>query len=330
MLQQRLKTHINTYGSLTVRAFQDLALFDATDGYYTNSHVIGRQGDFITSPEISQVFGEIIALSFINHWHQIGCPDRVLLAELGPGRGTLMADMIRTFKQFPDFWKSLSIFLVEICPTLMQQQKLLLNNDITHIPTLSVAPESDVTFIIANEFFDALPIEQFIIDPSTQKRRERLITYTPNDGLHFIPHAPHEHIIETSEASLDVANEIKRRLSISQGMALIIDYGDNYNQRTGDTLQAIYQHQRVSIFNHIGQADLSHQVDFHTLQQLMAPLPTTLTTQGDFLIQNGMNERTEYLAQKNPNMAAQLRTGTARLTTPSAMGSLFKVLTVQH
>lgn len=330
MLEQRLKTHINTYGSLTVRAFQDLALFDTTDGYYTHANVIGRQGDFITSPEISQVFGEIIALNFINHWHQIGCPDRVLLAELGPGRGTLMADMIRTFKQFPNFLKSLSTYLVEICPTLMQQQKLRLNDDITHIPTLSVAPESDVTFIIANEFFDALPIEQFIFDPVTQIRRERLITHNTTDGWHFIPHAPHEHIIETSEASLNVAAEIKRRLSLGQGMALIIDYGDNCEQRRGDTLQAVYKHRRVSVFNHIGRADLSHHVDFYALQKLMTPLSTTITTQGEFLIQSGINQRTEYLAQKNPHIAAQLRIGTARLTTPSAMGSLFKVLTVQH
>ena len=169
MLEQRLKNHINIYGALTVREYQDLVLFDPTDGYYTNSPVIGRQGDFITSPEISQVFGEIIALNFVNQWHQMGCPDDVLLVELGPGRGTLMADMIRTFKQFPDFWKALSIYLVEVCPSLMQQQKNLLGDTITHIPTLAAVPESDVTFIIANEFFDALPVEQFIFDSGDKR-----------------------------------------------------------------------------------------------------------------------------------------------------------------
>ncbi|MES2607724.1 MAG: SAM-dependent methyltransferase [Pseudomonadota bacterium] len=330
MLSARLRNHINTYGPLTVREFQDLVLFDATDGYYANSDVIGRQGDFITSPEISQVFGEIIALTFVNQWHHMGCPDQVLLTELGPGRGTLMADMVRTFKQFPDFWSTLSIYLVEVCPALMQQQKALLGDAITHVPTLATVPESDVTFVIANEFFDALPVEQFIFDPITNTKELRLINYTSADSWHFSPHAAHKHIIETSDASLSIITEIKRRLTHGEGMAIIIDYGDDCTQRTGDTLQAVYKHQRVSVFDHMGQVDLSHQVDFGELQQLMAPLSTTFTTQSEFLIQSGINERTEYLAQKNPELASNLRTGTMRLTAPSAMGSLFKVLIITH
>ncbi|MDP4725496.1 MAG: SAM-dependent methyltransferase [Alphaproteobacteria bacterium] len=330
MLEQRLKNHINTYGAVPVREYQDLVLFDPTGGYYANAQVIGRQGDFITSPEISQVFGEIIALSFINQWHQMGRPDKVLLIELGPGRGIFMADMIRTFKQFGDFSKTLTIYLVEVCPALMQQQKDLLGDTIIHVPTLTAAPESDVTFIIANEFFDALPVEQFIFDPLTKIRQTRLITHNTKDGWHFIPHAPHEQIIETSEASLNVASEIKRRLVHGEGMAIIIDYGDNCEQRTGDTLQAVHKHQRASVFDHMGQADLSHHVDFKALQQLMEPLTSTFITQGEFLIENGINERTEFLAQKHTDMAANLRTGTIRLTAPSAMGSLFKVLTIKH
>ena len=328
MLEQRLRKHIETYGALTVRAYQDLALFDAVDGYYANAHVIGRQGDFITSPEISQIFGEIIALNCVNRWHQLGQPGQVLLTELGPGRGTLMADMIRTFKQFPDFWKTLTIYLVDVCPALMQQQKALLGDAIIHVPTLAAVPESDVIFMIANEFFDALPVEQFIFDPNTNMTQPRLIDYNHVDGWHFVPHAAHEQIIETSEASLTVAAEIKRRLTHGEGMAIIVDYGDDCVQRTGDTLQAVYKHQRASVFDHMGQIDLSHHVDFASLIQLMAPLSTTLITQGEFLIQNGINERTEHLAHKNPEMAANLRTGTARLTMPSAMGSLFKVLCV--
>ena len=362
MLEQRLKNHINTYGALTVREYQDLVLFDTTDGYYANAQVIGRQGDFITSPEISQVFGEIMALSFVNQWHHMGCPSDVLLVELGPGRGTLMADMIRTFKQFPDFWKTLTLYLVEVCPTLMQQQKDLLGDTVTHVPALAIVPESDITFIIANEFFDALPVEQFIVDPITKVRRERLITYNELPFRHheelfsnvviqaasrlprhcvprnderksnwrFVPHESHEQIIETSEASLTIASEIKRRLAHGQGMAIIIDYGDNCEHRTGDTLQAVCKHQRVSVFDHIGQADLSHHVDFAALQQLMAPLSTTFITQGEFLIQNGIVDRTEFLAHRHPGMSANLRTGTTRLTAPSAMGSLFKVLTIKH
>ncbi|MES2253311.1 MAG: SAM-dependent methyltransferase [Pseudomonadota bacterium] len=330
MLEQRLKKHIDTYGALTVREYQDLILFDTADGYYANSNVIGRQGDFITSPEISQVFGEIIALNFVNQWHQMGCPEQVMLAELGPGRGTLMADMIRTFKQFPDFWNTLIIYLIEICPALLQQQKALLGDEITHAPTLAVVPESDFTFIIANEFFDALPVEQFIFDPITKEHRERLITHNEKDSWHFIPHAPHEQISETSETSLSIAVEIKRRLTHGEGMALIIDYGDECAQRTGDTMQAVNRHQRVSVFNHMGKADLSHQVDFASIKQLMEPLSTTLTTQGEFLIQNGINERTEYLVQRTPAHSTNLRTGTARLTAPSAMGSLFKTLIVTN
>jgi len=328
MLEQRLKLHIHTYGAVTAREFQDLVLFDTEDGYYANANVIGRQGDFITSPEISQVFGEIIALNFVNQWHQLGCPGQVLLAELGPGRGTLMGDMLRAFKQFPDFFKTLTIYLIEVCPALRQQQINLLGDAITHVPTLAVVPESDITFIIANEFFDALPIDQFIFDPATNTKKPRLVHHTPADDWHFIPHAPNEKIIESAESSLSIASEIKRRLTHGEGMAIIIDYGDNCAQRTGDTLQAVYKHQRVSVFDHMGHADLSHQVDFASLKQHMEPLSTTLMTQGEYLIQNGINERTEYLAQKNPSMAGILRTGTARLTAPSAMGSLFNVLIV--
>ena len=165
----------------------------------------------------------------------------------------------------------------------------------------------------------------------TKERRERLIVCNEKDGWHFIPHASHEHIIETSEASLNIATEIKRRLTHGEGMVIIIDYGDEMpSSRYGDTLQAVHSHQRVSIFDHMGKADLSHHVDFASLQQLMTPLPTTFTTQGEFLIQNGINERTEYLAQRNSETAGNLRTGTMRLTAPSAMGSLFKVLVVSH
>lgn len=328
MLELRLKKHIETYGNITVREYQDVLLFDQKDGYYANSQVIGKSGDFITSPEISQVFGEIIALYFIGQWYQMGSPVEVLLTELGPGRGTLMLDMIRTFKQFPDFWKAVHIYLVEVCPVLIQQQTHCLKNDVGHVLSLAMVPEAEVQFIIANEFFDALPVEQFVCS-DVNKRRERVICFSEVNGFHFEQHADYERIVETSTASMTVIDEIKRRLSQGVGTAVIIDYGDmEERERAGDTLQAVYQHRRVSIFDHMGKADLSHHVDFCSFQKAFAPLNIQFMMQGEFLIQNGVNERTEYLAKKDDKMAASLRTGTLRLTAPSAMGSLFKVLVV--
>ncbi|MDP3372208.1 MAG: SAM-dependent methyltransferase [Candidatus Paracaedibacteraceae bacterium] len=333
MIEHRLKKHIETYGGITVREYQDVLLFDPTDGYYANSKVIGKSGDFITSPEISQAFGEVVALYFVNQWYQMDCPPEVLLIELGPGRGTLMLDMIRTFKQFPDFWNVVCVYLVEVCPSLMQQQIDCLGNDIKHVSSLAIVPEADVQFIVANEFFDALPVEQFVCS-NANETRERVIHYSEKDGFYFEPHTDEEYIIEKSASSMIIIDEIKRRLSNGAGMALIIDYGDTHEttpdnfQRVGDTLQAVYQHQRVSVFDCMGKADLSHHVDFGTFQKALAPLRMECMTQGTFLIQNGINERTDYLAKRDNRIAAALRTGAARLTAPSAMGSLFKILIV--
>ncbi len=352
MLKKRIIEHIQHFGPMRVRTFQDIALFDSKAGYYSSSLIIGRQGDFITSPEISQIFGEILALSIVNHWHIMGCPSDVLIAELGPGRGALMADILRTFKQFPDFYQTIQVYLVEVCPALIREQKHVLGDSVTHVPSLTVVPEADVTFIVANEFFDALPIEQFVVDPKTKTKEHRLIDYNDIDGLHFSDghhfrvNEKKAFIIETSEASLACADKIKRRLSQGRGMAVIIDYGDDCekngrendlgeknageNNRVGDTLQAVWKHQRVSLFDHIGQADLSHHVDFAALRRAFEPLKTTLMTQGDFLVQNGIYERTEQLVQRHPEHASDLRLSSSRMIAPSAMGSLFKVFTVIH
>lgn len=330
MLEERLKKHIEAYGAITARSYQDVVLYDPVLGYYAQSKVIGRDGDFITSPEVSQVFGEILALSCVDHWIQMGRPEYVIVTELGPGRGTLMADMIRVFKQFSDFWRAVDIYLVEICPTLLKQQTDLLGKDVTHVSSLALVPESDIQFIIANEFFDALPVEQYVYDPATNSRTDRLISFN-DDSWYFMPHASHECIIEESAASMVILDEIKRRLNHGAGMALIIDYGDCVKGlRSGDTLQAIYQHRRVSVFDCIGKADLSHHVDFNAFQNVLFPLSCQVLTQGEFLIQQGINERTEFLAHRNPAMAADLRMATARLTAPSVMGNLFKVLVVTH
>ncbi len=330
-IDERLRTHIKTFGALSVRHFQDILLY-SEGGYYANQSVVGKRGDFITAPEISQVFGEILALCFIDYWQRVGKPEHVTLIELGAGNGTLMADMVRIFSRFPDFTRAMSLHIVDISPILRQQQINKITAPITHHASLETIPESETTFIIANEFFDALPVEQWVVQQG--EKCPRLINVS--DTWHYSPHGIDEYIVETSEASLKIAREIKRRLtygcSNTNGMALIIDYGDavaEHDIRKGDTLQAVHAHQKVSIFDHMGQADLSHHVDFRTLTKLFAPLSTILTTQGAFLTTHGIMERTEYLATKNPDQASVLRTGTARLVNESAMGGLFKVLRVE-
>ncbi len=318
----------------------------AAQEYYASQHVFGRGGDFTTAPEISQLFGEMIALWLTDLWLRMGRPEHVQLIELGPGRGTLAADIMRTVKTWPDFSNALTLHLVETSPRLREEQSRALNayrpawyDSIDDVPL-------GLSFIVANEFLDALPIHQFEKTASGWMERyvdfnapEQRFVFTLKDipaGV-SIPHdfdnAQPGSIFEISPASLDVMQKIGNRLRACGGAALLIDYGHD-QPGLGDTLQALEKHAYADALQNPGGRDITAHVDFMTCAAasgegiaIHGPV-----TQGAFLNHMGIGARAEMLcASADSTAGAELKSGFARLVDPAQMGRIFKVmgLTVQ-
>ena len=329
-LDSRIQAQIETTGPLTVAEFMELALYDPTDGYYATKVPIGRSGDYITAPEMTQVFGEVIALWLIDIWHQAGRPIPFHLIEIGPGRGTLMADILRTFLSLKIPLPQ--VHFVEISPLLKDLQKTALapfsaplfwHNDLTTLPQ-----NQGLCLMVANEFWDALPIQQF-----TKVNEEWIERRVGTDGtqLNFLPDNTTP-IREVCPAMPSLIAQIANHMKASGGAALFLDYGYDQPDATGDTLQALSHHKPQSPLVNVGQADLTHHVDFFRLKSLFedtglkvsGPIP-----QGEFLKKVGLELRTEQLCTSaNPNQRAALQTAAVRLIQPSGMGTLFKALCV--
>lgn len=331
---------IRAEGPISVADYMGLALAHPEVGYYATRDPFGGAGDFITAPEISQVFGELLGLWCAERWQAMGQPERVLLVELGPGRGTLMADALRAAKLLPEFRAALEVHLVERSPFLRQrQQEILAPAKVVWHDDLASLPDGPL-LLLANEFFDALPIRQF------QKIRdgwaERMISLNDaQDGLQwglgpnlppvlpFPSEAPAGAIREISPASTSIAQAIGERLAHFGGAALIVDYG--YQQAAlGDSFQAVKRHQPVDPLDGPGDADLTAHVDFQALSAAAEKGGARVhgpVEQGVFLTALGIKERTEALAKAaTPPQRRQLLAALDRLTSFNQMGSLFKVL----
>lgn len=341
-LTDHIKQLITETGPIPLSTYMSLALSHPSLGYYTASQPIGRGGDFITAPEVSQIFGELVGIWALQTWLEMGAPDNVHLIELGPGRGTLMNDLLRIAKLDPKFTKALTLHLVEISPTLRQLQEAALAdhglNLIFH-QSLDTVPNGP-KIILANEFFDALPIRQF--QRRGQHWHERLIGLHQNNlafGLAQDP-TPDTLFPDTIRDATD--NEIfelpvtsdQNLMALCQAMegepsaALIIDYGYDRTQ-TGDTFQAVKAHQYTNPLEAPGSADLTSHVNFDRLAAHAIHQGITahkLMTQGDFLTKMGIIERREQLTQANPDTGQSIATDVARLIDPDQMGTLFKVL----
>lgn len=315
---------------ITVRDFMAACLNDPTHGYYRQGARVGAAGDFTTAPEISQIFGELLGLFLAQAWLDQGAPADAILAELGPGRGTLMDDAARAFEKATK--TRLPVHLVEINETMRAQQreKLAARAPIWHAApdTLPQAP----LFLLANEFFDALPIRQFRRVGAVW--RERVVTrdFQFADGPKVPPPVAHDvpdgEIVETCPEARAIAASLGARISRHGGAALIVDYGAPVSG-WGDTLQAVRGHERVAVFDRPGETDLTAQVDF---QALAAPARENgcaahgALAQGDFLRRMGAHARAASLIAANPGKRAEIERGLARLLAPSEMGSLFRVL----
>jgi len=343
-LAARLKRRIAAEGPISVEAFMEACLLDTAAGAYTARQPIGAKGDFITAPEISQIFGELIGLWAGAVWQAMGEPDAVTIAELGPGRGTLVSDALRAARASPKFLACLSVALIERSPVLAAAQGDALQGaqpPVGWYASLDEVPRGPL-IVIANEFIDALPIRQFVRRGGAWY--ERVVT-TRADGFAFAVServardedapeetgraAPEGAVAETRPSALMLLRELASRAAEAPLAALMIDYGHD-ESGYGETLQAVRAHRYADPLATPGEADLSAHVDFAALKRSAealglksyGPLP-----QGAFLLKLGLGERRDQLlATATEAQRAAIASGAARLADPQQMGVLFKVL----
>jgi NADH dehydrogenase [ubiquinone] 1 alpha subcomplex assembly factor 7 len=334
-LEGLLTARIRANGPVTVADYMAECLLHPQHGYYATRDPFGVAGDFTTAPEISQMFGELIGLCLAQSWLDQGTPPRILLAELGPGRGTLMADVLRATARVPGFHNAAAVHLVEASATLRQVQARNVPQAEWH-DSINDLPEGPL-YLIANEFFDALPIRQFVRDGDGWRERAvglqddrlafGLTTASPLRTLdHRLADTRDGDLVELCPALPPIMGEIGRRIASHGGAALIVDYGDW--RSLGDTLQAVADHAPTDPLVHPGAADLTAHVDFAAIAQAAAPaLHTRLTPQGVFLERLGIVGRAGTLARNlaGPALESHLAAH-RRLTHPAEMGNLFKVM----
>lgn len=330
---------IRSGGAITVAEYMGRV----AQQYYAHAVPFGVEGDFTTAPEISQMFGEMIAAWCVDVWQQAGRPAQVHLVELGPGRGTLMADMLRIAKNWPDFAKALSVHLVETSPQLriVQADNLYDATPQWH-DSIDSLPDG-FSLVIANEFFDALPIHQFVKKRGVWLERavgydaeEEVLCFTTlspeMDLKSMMPAdfmaAPDGSFFEVSPVSLDIAEKLAAKINANNGAALVIDYGHAL-AGLGDTLQSIARHEYADVLEDPGTRDITAHVDFGTLAHAASAHARVHgpVTQGGFLNTLGIAARAEMLGAKaTPKQRQQIMLDLHRLTAPSAMGDLFKVM----
>ncbi len=327
---------IDRLGPLTIAEYMSQCLYHPTLGYYTNASPLGRDGDFITAPEISQMFGEMLGLALAQSWLDQGAPTPFCLAELGPGSGQLMADVLRATRGVAGFHDGMQLHLCEVNPTLKSAQAARLGDfaptwvdDITALPDLPL-------FLLANEFFDCLPIRQFV---RANEWCEQLVA-VQDGGLCFatkpagpvadgFPDRAQGSVIELRPAANAITAEIARRIAAFGGCGLIVDYGDRGSH--GDTLQALRQHRKTDPLQDPGQSDLTAHVDFAALAgsaRSQAQI-SRITDQGVLLERLGITARAQALAQKLQGAALENHIAAhRRLTHSTEMGKLFKALAI--
>ena len=333
-----LSRRIAAQGPVSLADYMADCLLHPVHGYYASRDPFGLAGDFTTAPEISQMFGELLGLCLAQTWRDQGAPAAFTLAELGPGRGTLMADVLRATKAVPGFHAAAQVHLIEASALLRaRQRETLRQHPVTWLDDSHHLPEAPL-YLLANEFFDALPIRQFTRD--TEGWRETMIGLSEGrltPGLSAAaPLASLDHrladtrpgtIVETCPAAAAIMAGIAARITRHGGAALIIDYGGWHS--VGDTFQALQRHAVTDPYAAPGQADLTAHVDFKALARAATPAAHAFTSQGALLTALGIAARAERLARNLTGPALQSHpAATRRLTGAQEMGSLFKALAV--
>ncbi|MDE2577414.1 MAG: SAM-dependent methyltransferase [Hyphomicrobiales bacterium] len=343
-LTQEIASIIAQEGPISVERYMQLCLAHPQHGYYMTRDPLGAAGDFITSPEISQMFGELLGLWAAETWALCGAPQPARLVELGPGRGTLMADALRAARVVKPFYESLQATLVETSPALIEAQRAMLadmqrpldwkNNveDLPHAPTI----------VLANEFFDALPVRQYV--KTSQGWRERQVGLSGDGAFVFggapqvepylNAEAPDGAIIEVGAIGQRIMYTLATRIVQYGGALLVIDYGHEATS-TGETLQAMRAHRYADPLSEAGECDLTTHVDFAGLARAAKSVGAQVhgpVSQGFFLRQLGIERRADALArQASADQAKDIATALHRLTDetqPTDMGRLFRVMAV--
>ena len=333
-----LKAQIRESGPIPVSAYMAACLQHPEFGYYVRRPAIGAEGDFITAPEISQIFGELLGLWCAAVWQQMGEPARLHLIELGPGRGALMADMLRSARLLPAFRRAIAVHLVESNATLvtLQKERLAAESAINWHRALPDVLSDGAVIVVANEFFDALPIAQYVLLDGAW--RQRLVGLDAAGAFQFqngdvtdvdwaCP-AVDGDVREVCEAVPTMMARFGEFSRTRDFAAVVIDYGSG-DDLPGDTLQAVRRHHYTSPFAVPGESDLTTHVNFADLaraahaQGLAVDGPTT---QAEFLGALGIVQRGSRLMSANPDKAGSIEAGVARLLAPNGMGARFKAI----
>jgi SAM-dependent MidA family methyltransferase len=335
-LLERLKTEIAVGGPISVADYMTRCLHDPTFGYYATRPALGEDGDFITAPLVSQMFGELIGLWAVETWRRMGAPGRLLLVEAGPGDGTLMSDALRAASLSPDFLAAAELWLIETSRPLITNQKVALADSPLEprwIESLSEVPDDAPVVLIANELLDCLPARQLVRDPDGWAERQVGLDAHGNlaFGLARILDRRNEaddrigQVTEISLAQQAFGAELGGLVARQGGAVLVIDYGRD-EPGFGDTLQALKGHETVDPLACPGEADLTVHVDFPAVLAAAwkAEASTVLVTQGEFLRRLGIEQRAASLKSSRPDQAARIGRQLDRLIGDDQMGLLFK------
>ena len=337
---------IKKSGEIPLDKFINLSLYNKKNGYYMKKNPFGKKGDFITAPNISRLFSEMIAIWIISFWKNLGSPRNFNLIELGAGNGEMMKVLLESFQNFPSFLESCNIIIHEKSPILIRIQKEKLSKSkIIWVSQINKIKKNPSIFI-ANEFFDAMPIRQFrkqgniwyekfvnfenyskasFIEKKTDiKKIEKRLNFKISQNQNFI---------EYSEFGFDYLKNISNIIKKSSGGLLIIDYG-YLEKRMKNTLQAVSNHKFANILENIGNADITHNINFELFKkftQKLGGLDNNLNTQKNFLIKMGIKERAEILSRnKNFSKKADIFYRLNRLIDEKQMGTLFKVMFIKN
>ena len=333
IVEDELQALIAKEGPIPISRFMAMA----NAAYYSDHDPFGAKGDFITAPEVSQMFGELIGLVLADCWKQAG--GDAVYVELGPGRGTMAVDAMRSLAMVD---LEPQVHLVETSPILRASQAELIPTAIWH-DDISSLPTDPPLMIVANEFFDAMPVEQYV--KTMMGWRELMVRHDDIDGFATVPgqevcedkvpddlrDAHTASVYEQSSASRKLMRELAKRLAAQGGVLIVIDYG-YHDRAAGDTLQAVHAHAYADPFVRPGRSDLTAHVDFsalkHAAQSARGVKVRGPIDQGDWLVAIGIDLRADQLTRANPGRAAELAAARMRLIHPDQMGSLFKVLGV--
>jgi NADH dehydrogenase [ubiquinone] 1 alpha subcomplex assembly factor 7 len=348
-LESDIRRRIKAAGPMPVIQYMTLCLSHPEHGYYITQEPFGAAGDFTTAPEISQMFGELIGLWAGSVWRQMGSPQEIQLVELGPGRGTMMQDALRAAHVMPEFRAAVAVHFVEISPVLEQRQRQFVDGlgvPFTWHKALDEVPDGPM-IILANEFFDALPVHQAVM--CADGWHERVIKIDENERLRFaiardpiplfdqmLPRGLRAQIGEIFEWRSDqIALELGRRVKQSNGAALVIDYGHG-KSAPGDTLQAVGKHQYADPLLTPGLIDLTAHLDFQALAEAAESMGARAfgpLDQGDFLRRLGIESRAVALkSTAAPSKVVEVDRALGRLTGAGGrgMGQLFKAMAFAH